>query len=499
MKYLTCLCFALTVASNPAVGAEFNMKPSWDQDVALANPHKGWYHHFPDNGLYNYRVAQDKDLLEIPGMDHVYIRLAWSYLEPKEGVFNWALIDDMIARWRKHGLGIAFRISCQESGTDPVEQQYATPRWVVEAGARGGHYRYGEAAGPDAPWEPLFDDPVFLEKLEHFLAAFAARYDGQPWVRYVDIGSIGSWGEGHTYSGSQQPYGFAVRKRHVDLHLEYFKKSQLVVTDDFVYEIKDVDDRKKLHRYIVDKGIAYRDDSILVDWYVQVNADTDTVRSKEYFTDTYRERPSVLELEHYGSVTRNGNWRGKEGSSLAKFGGGKSGPDMMRGAVALLHATYIGYHGDARDWISDNPALTTELLNRCGYWYFPHTVETASALTAGEKNVLTVTWENRGVAPAYNDYDLQVRLEGADTFTVTVPSSNRTWMPSLEAEEKAAKVQRYEQVYNIDVPTQLEPGTYTLKLRLITRDMQHVFLALDRALLDADNFYTIGTVTVSHK
>ena len=74
-------------------------------------------------------------------MDHLYIRLAWAYLEPKEGQFDWAVIDRIIEKWTAHGLGIAFRISCKETSTDRIEQQFATPRWVMEAGAKGGYYR----------------------------------------------------------------------------------------------------------------------------------------------------------------------------------------------------------------------------------------------------------------------------------------------------------------------------------------------------------------------
>ena len=132
----------------------------------------------------------------------------------------------------------------------------------MEAGAKGGYYRGGKEAGSDAPWEPVFDDPVFLEKLEKFLKEFAARYDGQPWLRYVDIGSLGDWGEGHTWAGSQKPYGFAALKTHIDLHLKYFKKSQLVVSDDFVYGLSDLEAHKRLHEYVIEHGISYRDDSI---------------------------------------------------------------------------------------------------------------------------------------------------------------------------------------------------------------------------------------------
>jgi Beta-galactosidase len=261
-----------------------DLTPLHDATRVLKNPHKGWYHHFPDNHMNKYRIKSDADLLEFPGMDHLYLRLAWSYLEPREGNFDWAIIDGLIEKWTKLGLGISFRISCKETSTECVEQQYATPRWVMEAGAKGGYYRDGKAAGPDAPWEPAFDDPIFLQKLENFLRAFAARYDGKPWLRYVDIGSIGDWGEGHTWAGSRKEYGFALRQKHVDLHLKYFRQSRLMISDDFVFALNDPDERRRLHRYVLDHGISYRDDSILVDGYLARPPDrvgTGTLRQRQ--------------------------------------------------------------------------------------------------------------------------------------------------------------------------------------------------------------------------
>jgi len=193
-----------------------------------------------------------------------------------------------------------------------IEQQYATPKWVVEAGAKGGFYRSGKKVGPDGPWEPVFDDPVFIEKLENFLRTFGGRYDGKPWLRYVDIGSIGDWGEGHTHSGSRLEYGFELRKLHIDLHLKYFKKTKLVITDDYVYSIRDLKNRDKLHRYILKQGISYRDDSPLVNGYVRGYADTYTVRSPEFFEDAYLATPTVFELQHYGAVKNDGNWEVKK-------------------------------------------------------------------------------------------------------------------------------------------------------------------------------------------
>lgn len=481
---------AASEAADPGVSRAIDMRPHWDEAIALENPHKGWYHHFPDNHPDKYVIGNDSDLLDFPGMDHLYIRLAWSYLEPAEGEFHWEVIDRWIEKWVAHGLGISFRISCKETSTDRIEQQFATPKWVMEAGAAGGYFRNGEPTGPDGPWEPRFDDPVFLQKLENFLRAFAARYDGKPWLRYVDIGSIGDWGEGHTSSGSRRQYGFDQRRPHVDLYCKYFRKTQLVISDDFVYSIGDMEQRERMHRYVVDRGIAYRDDSILVDYYVRTYSRTCTVRSPEFFADTWQKTPQVLELQHYGAVKRDGNWVVRPGSSAARHGGGKSGPDYFRGALELLHATYIGYHGFAREWLDDNPALTVELLNRCGYWYFLHTLRTPEIWKTGAAVPLSLTWENRGVAPAHQPFQLRLRLRGPVTRDFAFESGNRRWTP---LPEKGT----YEERYEVELPTELKPGNYSLGLKLYSPAADRdVLLALKRELLDADGFYAVGKVRV---
>ena len=139
----------------------------------------------------------------------------------------------------------------------------------------------------------------------------------------------------------------------------------------------------------------------------------------------------MFELEHYGTVKKPGNWDGRPGSAVAKFGEGKKGPDYFRGALELLHATYIGYHGDAHEWLADNPELTKELLNRCGYWLFPKSIELPE--TAGRRRAqlpLTLTMENRGVAPPYAPYELRVKLAGPGTPLVRMLATGcRAWMP----------------------------------------------------------------------
>jgi len=471
-------------------GVVHDLTPLHDAGRLLLNPHKGWYHHYPDNHPDKYAIARDEDLLRFPGMDHLYIRLAWAYLEPQEGRFDWAVIDRLIERWTAHGLGIGIRITCKETSTDRIEQQFATPRWVMEAGAKGGHYRMGRAVGPDGPWEPVFDDPVFLAKLDHFLAAFAARYDGKPWLRYVDIGSIGDWGEGHSWAGSRRECGFAARKAHVELHLKHFRRSQLVASDDFVHALPDPAERRALHRLLLTHGVSYRDDSIMVDGYFAGTSDRFTVRSPEFFEDAFRRTPTVLELEHYGQVKRLGNWEGRAGSNVARFGEGRKGPDFLRGALELLHATYLGYHGYAHEWLADNPELTRELLNRCGYWLFPVSLELPEAVAAGATLPFTLRMENRGVAPPYAPYELRVKLSGAGTPVVFVLASGcKAWLPG------APVLTRYEPI----LPADLKPGSYDVALGLVDVSQgsaRAVEFALKPSSRDGEGYYQLARVTV---
>lgn len=483
--------FVALLSACAAPQASVDFRPWWDEKLPLANPHKGWYHHYPDNHPNKYQIAQDRDLLEFPGMDHLYLRLAWAYLEPEEGRFQWEIIDKLIEKWTGHGLGIAFRISCKETSTDRPEQQYATPRWVKEAGARGGYYRMGKEVGPEGPWEPDFWDPVFLAKLENFLRAFGARYDGKPWVRYVDVGSIGDWGEGHSWAGSRKECGLEVRLKHLELHRRYLRQSLLMVSDDFVHALTDAAQRRVLHQYIVTNGMSYRDDSILVDGYLQGHSATFTVRSPEFFAEVWQKVPTVLELEHYGSVKKLGNWEARAGSKAAQFGQGKTGPDYFRGALGLLRATYIGYHGYAHEWLADNPALTGELLNRCGYWYFPHFLQRPEKWRKGQPVECVMGWENRGVAPAYHDFQLQVRLvkEGKAAASWQMPSRNRRWLPGA--------AEPYREVYQLEVPANLASGTYALQFKLYSpQARREVLLPLSATVRDKEHYYAAGEVMI---
>ncbi len=203
------------------------VKPT-DNGAVLSNPQMGWVTHHYDNSLeaYGQPLGIGYTCEDFPGVTVCYLRLAWAFCEPQEGRFNWSVVDSVAQRYIASGRRIAFRFSCSETGL-----KFATPEWVKRAGAKGYFYEWGKGVRDDGPlWEPDFDDPIFLAKLDRFLAAAAARYDGDPHVAFIDVGSFGVWGEGHTQVKRYDPN---VIRKHVDLYHKHFQHTLIAAQDDW--------------------------------------------------------------------------------------------------------------------------------------------------------------------------------------------------------------------------------------------------------------------------
>jgi len=350
-----------------------------DSGEALVNPDMGWTLHFYSNIIRNYgsKLEPSDTLDDWPGLSVIYLRVPWAFLEPKEGEFNWSLFDTPAQRWIAKGKKIALRVTASESW-----MRYATPKWVQDAGAKGVEYEWSKGPTPGGPlWDPDFLDPVFLAKLENFLAAMARRYDGNPNVAFIDVGSFGMWGEGHTGGSSRlsEEQTLAVCKRHIDLHLKHFKKTLLNINDDFAGPAK-AGGRYPIADYALSKGLTLRDDSILVQppprsWY-----------HADMAQDFWPRFPVILEHEHYGSSKKRGAWG--DGSLLLK-------------AVEDYHASYMSIHWWPREELNENRPLIARINRRLGYRLQLREISWPAEVALGEPFTVETRWANAGVAPCY--------------------------------------------------------------------------------------------------
>ena len=348
-----------------------------DTGDALVNPDMGWTLHFYSNYIENYgsRLEPSDTLDDWPGLSVIFLRVPWSFLEPKEGEFNWSLLDTPTQRWVAKGKQIAISVSSTESWL-----RNATPKWVQDAGAKGVEFEFGKGVKAGGPlWEPDYLDPVFLQKLENFAAALARRYDGNPNVAFITVGSFGMWGEGHTVFSSKLPEDLTLNcvKRHIDLYVKHFKRTQLCISDDVAGATKP-GRHFPTTDYALAKGVTLRDDSILVSqkkpWF-----------HAEMAEEFWPRMPVILEHQHYTRPNAFGNWNG----------------DTLLQTIEAYHASYMSIHGWPREELKGLGDAVARINRRMGYRLQLREISWPAQAPLGQPLVVETAWANAGVAPCY--------------------------------------------------------------------------------------------------
>ena len=380
-----------------------------DTGEALVNPGMGLVHYHYSNRLWAYGMyANPGETDPLPGTSVVYFRVLWNDVEPQEGVFRWDIFDAVAQNWIKAGKQIAFRIICCN------QTENATPDWVRAAGAKGIWFKYRNSATAEPRWEPVYDDPVFLEKYTDFLKAFAARYDGDSSVAFVDIGSFGMYGEGHTGGTSKLSRAETERitRLHMELHRKWLPHTYLVISDDVAGSTSKAADLPLL-QFARSLGIGLRDDSLMCSkfgWYHD--------HWGRLFAPTL---PVVLETGHYTLCSTRGNWR----------------KDRILESVEKHQASYFTFHGFPEDFRESHAEEIAAVNRRIGYRLVPEKVSFPDEVKLGAPVEIAAEWINKGVAPClpggFVAWSL-VDAAGNVCWSFTDESFDvRTLAPTLEA------------------------------------------------------------------
>lgn len=360
--------------SPPAHHAEFA-----DSGEALINPGMGFTHYEYSNQpeVYGSRLDNSDTLGDFPGLSTVYLRLAWGLLEPEEGQFDWSWLDGPAQRWIAKGKRLCLRLTTSESFN-----RYATPKWVYDAGARAVPFlsKYTDKYSDGPSFEPDFGDPIYLDKLDRFLAAAAARYDGDENVDFVDVGTLGMWGEGHTWHGTHTHYPYDTLFRHIELHTRHFKKTRLVINDNHLDQ--DYGDPRLL-QYCQAHNMGLRNDSFGCFKGMACREVTRHMMNAVWMT-----APTVIETTHYGdSRDRLGGW---DREALVQ-------------AVRDMHASYFSIHWWPREFLEAERPLIDEVNRILGYRLQLREAAWPETIRHGQPWTFTAKWANAGVAPLHAD------------------------------------------------------------------------------------------------
>ena len=411
-----------------------------DTGEVLVNPYMGIFSYYLDNGLVSYDIHYENSeyFEDVPGLSNIYIRIPWSVIEPEKGIYDFSVIDGAIEKFRRVGKQISLRFTASETG-----HVYATSKWVFDEGAK--IHWWGYDGNTHSYSMPYFDDPIFLENLDVFLGEVARRYDGNPNIAYIDVGSLGIWGEGHTGSAGYTLTPEAARK-HLELYAKHFKKTKVVVLDDmgqnfndrFFPEVKDD---------VIRLGFGLRNDG-----YAGVDGKMRFILPEDETLGDgiWEQAPIVMEPEHY--------------SEMNKLDIGGNGVDFAHW-IDKVHATYIGLHGYSKVMAEENPDFMDYVNKRIGYRILPESVR-----LSGESHVhgdleLSISWKNVAAAPCYNGAYPALTLKDQEGNIVSVMVDDAFNVKDLPVDDPGkAKPVLEEAVFRLhDV---LPGGTYQAYLSL---------------------------------
>jgi len=412
-----------------------------ETDSFLLNPGRGFT---STSNVYNENLGNR--LHTLCGVSQQ--RFFWDKLEPEEGKINYALIDSAIAKAARNGQQVNFRVMCQDV-------DMTVPAWAIAAGVKS----------------PFYDNPVFIEKQINLIKALGKRYDGDPNVCFVDIGSIGQWGEWHIDPDAPDPTKIVFptdenAQKIIDAYLQSFTKTPLVALIAFK--------QKYGFGYATSEGTGWRadcwGDMDSLGWNHMKGVYPQALHAANAF-DAWKHGPVALE-----TCWTMDEWY-QRGWDI----------DYILNKALEWHATEVnnGNQPIPREWYDKVKQFEKKLgyrfvLNQITY---PPEVKKASGINCN------MQWENKGVAPIYNPYTLAVHLvskrDTSKSYVLPVDTDIRKWLPGSTKLNTA-----------VTIPAEATAGDYNLEIGIVSTITKKPAIQLANEGKTGEGWYKIGQVKI---
>jgi len=503
MKTTKALCWvvALVLAAScspaPAIQVAAPAAPAWiAQDYTPApadNPLKGFMPYYDAYGSVNQPIAND-----FPhSLEWFYVPLRNVMNGPDSFTFETGL-EPQLNSIAGRGHQAVFRVYLDYPG-----RPTGLPQFLLDGGLEVRQYPFFGNT-PDASVSPNYDDPHLVQALEAFIAAFGKRYDGDPRIGFITVGLIGFWGEWHTWpmDGFTQETSLlkaqpdpnipnwmptdATQLRILQAFDNAFNRTRLLLRYPMVQPGNlGSDPSRRVTYQSVGLNMGYHDDSFA------------------YETDYGRDWYFMSKLE----------WRGAINKWQTEPIGGELRPEIQLGIwldpprtdaedfMATAEATHAS-------WLLAHALFVTKTLQpgspvyeravqgarRLGYEFYVSAVRLGSLSPGGPLSV-TLRIQNRGVAPFYYDWPMQLGVIGASKQLV------KTWDVSWRLTQVALpgdQTNAYTELSDVQPQPGLPAGRYTLVLQVVNPLPNGKALRFSNVAQDADlgGWLTLGKFEV---
>lgn len=367
-------CFAVAAASLVAYvdSLSFTVRPTYAS--ADSNPLMGFA-----AAADSKSTAEDEQL--------VYIDVTWAEWEPQEGAFDIASLEkkNNIARWRAEGKHAVLRFMCDVPGDEAYRD---IPQWLYDETGDGADYdnAYGKGYAPD------YSNATFRAAHARAIAALGAWASQDTFVSYVELGSLGHWGEWHTLEESGVP---AMPEERVCR--EYYSQYQSAFPQAYLLT-------RRNYALSVDNGAGVYNDMTgssdgTLEWLAwQLAGGSQEVGDHE------------IAYSPVEDIWRTAPVGGEFTSSLDM--GYMMGDNIVQtlGLLRASHMTFIGPHYPKGEYAESAGAHMVRGLLGYRLWV-PELDVRFDVLTRCWD--ITMKWRNDGVAPLYADWAVTLEVRDA--------------------------------------------------------------------------------------
>ena len=386
-----------TVEEDPNIEKNYIVNIEPEKEKLLRNPLSGWVL-YGSPTLKNY--WERYDTLKVPGLDQpikiedyahtLYMRVSWTMLNPEEDVYGWDTdenLKNVIEEARKRNMRLAFRVVV-DSQDKPSN---FTPQFVKDAGAEG----FISKSGKREVWSPYPDDPVFQEKYEKFIKAFAAKFNDPDVVDFLDGYGLGKWGEAHGVTYKDESNREAVLHWVTDLYSNYFTKIPLALNYHRLVGVSkswEQPDPKSeaLLDEVFNKGYILRHDAFgMSPYYEQWEKDyASKWVTKEKGSG---KRPIIMEG---GWVTKQHRWDLHDPRGYKTLGDVRQGEfdDSKEARVNMMDFRI----NETESWFEESYDLVKEFISEGGYRLYPDKISLPRKVIRGSEVTITHNWINLG-------------------------------------------------------------------------------------------------------
>lgn len=413
-------------------------------DDPLQNPFKG-FAPYADTFYENPAIPQSL----------AYDDVTWKALEPNaQGVIDWSALEDDWSQHTERGRRVGFRFKCADPWSNDATD---IPDWLISAGVNVFPYAIDGGSGNLPDW----DNATFLDQHDRIIAALGARYNDDPRIAWIDVGSYGIWGEWHVYENEDLAARQETKQRILDAYIAAFPDKRLIIPFDDAFATG----------YLTQQGHGIRNDCL------------GTADSNDWFETSMEEIGIDMdELAATGMVSGEfcGSEEGAQEGLSDRF-------DLNLDFIVRNHWSFIGPAGGsllvAEGTLLDNAQTA---YKKMGYRF--RIEEARWNNPAAGQLPLAVTINNDGSAPFYYPWPVRISLLDSEGVAMDVEMTEghwdcRAWMPG-------------ESVMVTRIPLPIVAGDYKIRFSIIDPQTNLPGIRLANKGLDDNGRYHLGTIHV---